>query len=263
MAVWVKQIALLNVGGPQPFSWRSELYKKNDIDSGKRELFLPDYLAGKPVFSCLWVSRLPVFRLELKPLMILSLQIANCRCGDFSAYTIMSPFLILFFLFLWRTLANTLSKQAPGSYSWSGPLYFSDLLRIQHHIMIISLKSTLHAKRWRDKLASLQFSSVAQSCPTLRPHESQHARLPCPSPFPGGYSNSCPLSRWCHPTVSSSVIPFSSCLQSFPASGSFQMSQLFTSGGQSIGVSALASFLPKNTQDRSPLERTGWISTHT
>ena len=105
----------------------------------------------------------------------------------------------------------------------------------------------------------IQFSSVAQSCPTLRPHGLQHARPPCPSPTPGVYSNSCPLSWWCHPTISSSVIPFSSHLQSFPASGSFPMSQLFTSGGQSIRVSASASVLPMNTQDRS-LEWTGWIS---
>ena len=106
----------------------------------------------------------------------------------------------------------------------------------------------------------IQFSSVAQSCPTLQPHGLQHARPPCPSPTPGVYSNSCPLSWWCHPTISSSVIPFSSRLQSSPASGSFPMSQLFTSGGQSIGVSASASVLPMNTQDRSPLGWTGWIS---
>ena len=107
---------------------------------------------------------------------------------------------------------------------------------------------------------SVQFSSVAQSCPTLRPHESQHARPPCPSPTPGVYSISYPLSRWCHPTISSSVVPFSSCPQSFPASGSFPMSQLFTWGGQSTGVSASASVLPMNTQDWPPLGWTGWIS---
>ena len=81
---------------------------------------------------------------------------------------------------------------------------------------------------------------------SLWPHGLQHAKLPCPSPTPGAYSNSCPSSRWCHSTMSSSVVPFSPCLQSFPASGSFQMSQLFTSGGQSIGVSASASVLPMN-----------------
>ena len=94
---------------------------------------------------------------------------------------------------------------------------------------------------------------------SLQPHW-LHARLPCPSPTPRAYSNSCPLSWWCHPTISSSVVPFSSHLQSFPASGSFQMSQFFTSGGQSIGVSASALVFPMNTQDWSPLEWTGWIS---
>ena len=91
-----------------------------------------------------------------------------------------------------------------------------------------------------------QFSSLAQSCLTLQPHESQHARPPCPSPTPGVHSDSCPSSQWCHPTVSSSVVPFSSCLKSFPASGSFPRSQFFTSGGHSIGGSASASVVPMN-----------------
>ena len=95
---------------------------------------------------------------------------------------------------------------------------------------------------------------------SLRPYGLQHARLPCPSPTPGAYSNSYPLSRWCHPTTSSSVVPFSSCLQSFPASGSFQMNQLFAWGGQSIGASASTSVLPMNIQGWSPLGWTGWIS---
>ena len=90
---------------------------------------------------------------------------------------------------------------------------------------------------------------------SLWPHEQQHARPPCPSPTPGVHQNPCPLSRWYQPTISSSVIPFSFCLQSFPASGSFQMSQLFASGGQSIGVSASASVLPVNIQHWFPL---GW-----
>ena len=88
----------------------------------------------------------------------------------------------------------------------------------------------------------------------------EHARPPCPSPTPGVHSNSRPSNQWCHPAISSSVVLFSSCPQSLPASESFPMSQLFTWGGQSTGASALASFLPKNTQDRSPLEWTGWIS---
>ena len=107
---------------------------------------------------------------------------------------------------------------------------------------------------------SVQLSSVAQSCPTLQPHELQHARLPGPTPTPRVHSNSFPLSRWCHLAISSSVVPLSSCPQSLPASESFPMSQLFTWGGQSTGVSALASVLPMNTQDWSPLEWTGWIS---
>ena len=95
---------------------------------------------------------------------------------------------------------------------------------------------------------------------SLRAHGLQLAKPPCLSPTPRVYSNSCPLSRWCHPTISSSVVPFSSCLQSFPASGSFQMSQFFTSGGQSVGVSASVSVLAMNIQDWSPLGWTGWIS---
>ena len=108
-------------------------------------------------------------------------------------------------------------------------------------------------------LCSVQFSCSVVS-DSLQPRESQHPRPPCPSPTPGVHSNSCPSSRWCHPAISSSVIPFFSCLQSLPASGSFPMSQLFARGGQSIGVSALASVLPMNTQDWSPLGWTGWTS---
>ena len=108
---------------------------------------------------------------------------------------------------------------------------------------------------------SVQFSNSVMS-DSLRSHGLLYTRPPCPSPTPGVYPNSCPLSRWCHPIILSSVIPFSSCLQSFPASESFPMSQFFTSGGQSIGVSALTSVLPVNTQDWSPLGWTGWISLH-
>ena len=105
----------------------------------------------------------------------------------------------------------------------------------------------------------VQFScSVVSS--SLRPYELQHARPPCPSPIPGVHPNPCPSSQWCHPTISFSVVPFSSCPQSFPALGSFPMSQLFASGGQSIGISASSSVLPMNTQDWSPLGWTGWIS---
>ena len=106
--------------------------------------------------------------------------------------------------------------------------------------------------------SSIQFSCSVMS-DSLRPHGLQHARLPCPSPTPQAYSNSCPSCCWCHPTISSSVVPFSSHLQSFPASGSFQMSPFFPSGGQRVGVSASAPVLPMNIQDWFPLGWTGWI----
>ena len=106
---------------------------------------------------------------------------------------------------------------------------------------------------------SVQFSYSVVS-DSLQPHESQHARPPCPSPTPRVHSDSGRSSRWCHPAISSSVVPFSSCPQSLPASESFPISQLFTWGGQSTGVSALASFLPKKSQGWSPSEWTGWIS---
>ena len=109
------------------------------------------------------------------------------------------------------------------------------------------------------KIVSVQFSQSVVS-DSLQPHELQRARLPCPSPTPRVYPDSCLLSWWCHPTISSSVVPFSSCPQSFPASESFQMSQLFTSGGPSIGISASTSVLPMNIQDWSLLGWTGWIS---
>ena len=120
----------------------------------------------------------------------------------------------------------------------------------------------------KDKIApgrSVQFSSVAQSCPTLCMnhesfHELQHARPPCPSPSPGVHSDSRPLSQWCHPAISSSVVTFSSCPQSLPTSESFPMSQFFSRGGKSTGVSDSASLLPKNSQGWSPSEWTGWIS---
>ena len=113
--------------------------------------------------------------------------------------------------------------------------------------------------QWQIRLHSVQFSCSVVS-DSLRPHGLQHARPPCPSPTPGACSNSCPLSWWCHPTISSSVIPFSSRLQSFPESGSFPVNQFFTSGGQSIGISASASILAMNIQDWFSLGLTGLIS---
>ena len=124
-------------------------------------------------------------------------------------------------------------------------------------------KHQVNAEIWpqlnQARFSSVQFSRSVVS-DSLRPHELQHARPPYPSPTPAVHSNSHPSSRWCHPTISSSVIPFSSCPQSLPASGSFPMSQLFSWGGQSTGVSALTSFLPKISQGWSPSEWTGWIS---
>ena len=131
--------------------------------------------------------------------------------------------------------------------------------RVTHHLAILwNMEGTLRMAQ-RQHFSSVQFSHSVES-DSLRPHESQHARPPCPSPTLGVHSNSHPSSRWCYPAISPSVVPVSSCPQSLPASESFPMSQLFTWGGQSIGVSALASFLPMNTQDWSPLEWTGWIS---
>ena len=126
---------------------------------------------------------------------------------------------------------------------------FTELPKPLHHNKVV-----FH----EEVISSVQFSRSVVS-DSLWPHESQHPRPSCPSPTPGVHSNSRPSSRWCHPAISSSVVPFSSCPQFLPASESFPMSQLFARGGQSTGVSALASFLPKNTQGWSPLEWTGWI----
>ena len=133
------------------------------------------------------------------------------------------------------------------------------LIRNKYFCCIYWKDIVSHLFHWRGEIHT-HFSSVALVSDSLWLHELQHTRPPCPSRTPGVHSNSCPSSRWCHPAISSSVVPFSSCPQSLPASGSLPMSQLFAWGGQSIGVSALASVLPKNTQDWSPLEWTGWIS---
>ena len=126
-------------------------------------------------------------------------------------------------------------------------------------MLFLRLKHAAGKKNWLLSLTSVQFSHSVMS-DSLRPHELQHTRPPCPSPTPGVHPNSCASSRWCHPAISSSVVPFSSCPQSLPASESFPMSQLFAWGGQSTGVSASASVLPMNNQDWSPLGWTGWIS---
>ena len=134
--------------------------------------------------------------------------------------------------------------------------WVSDAIQPSHPL---STPSPLAFNRNMYQFSSVQFSRSVMS-DSLQPHELQHVRPLCPSPTSGVYSNSCPSSQWCHPAISSSVVPFSSCPQSLPASGSFPMSQLFASGGQSIRVSASASVLPVNTQDWSPLGWTGWIS---
>ena len=173
--------------------------------------------------------------------------------------------LFLISFFLPRLFNSTLWFLRVGmcwSYSFS---IFDSGTQIPELNMINSLYSeqnSLHHRNfWGWKLYlllvyDLPFSHSVVSN-SLWPHGPQHARAPCPSPTPRVYSNSCPLSQWCHPTILYSLVLFSSCLQSFPASGSFQISQFFTSGGQSIGVSASASVLPMNTQDWSPLGWTG------
>ena len=149
------------------------------------------------------------------------------------------------FLKIWpRHRQSTIS----GFLGWNGAGVSRNLCVLQDHMLRTASL---------DGLVQFSCSVVSDS---LRPHGLQHARPSCPSPTPGAYSNSCPLSRWCHPTISSSVVPLSSCLQSFPASRSFPMSQFFASGGQSIGVSASVKVLPMNIQDWFPLGWTGWIS---
>ena len=145
-----------------------------------------------------------------------------------------------------------LSFPTPGVLLTQG----SNLCLLQWQVDSSSLN---HQGSPETQISSVQFNHSVGSN-SLQSHGVQHTRPPCPFPTPGVYSDSCPLSLWCHPTISSSAIPFSSHFQSFPTSGSFQMSQLFTLGGQSIGVSASTSVLPKNTQDWFHLGWTGWIS---
>jgi len=150
-----------------------------------------------------------------------------------------------------------LPRELPGlfsGYSWSDQ-HGNPVLHRAFHFPLSPFQFSALSLPW----VSVQFSHSVMS-DSLRHHESQHARLPCPSPTPEVHSDSHPSSQWCHPAISSSVVPLSSCPQSLPASESFPMSQLFPWGGQSTGVSALASFLPKKSQGWSPSEWTGWIS---
>ena len=167
------------------------------------------------------------------------------------------------------THSSILAWRIPWTEESAG-LQSMGLQKCQSWLTRLSTYHALHTKLWdiQGKIKGTRccssfrlVSSVAQVVSdSLWPHEPQHIRPPCPSPTPRVYLNSCPLSPWCHPTISSSTVPFSSCPQSFPASGSFPMSQLFTGGGQSIEVSASASVLPINTQDWFPLGWTGWVS---
>ena len=145
-------------------------------------------------------------------------------------------------------------SQHQGLFQWASSVY--------QVAKVLELQIQRQAFQWVFRVCIYQFSSVQSlSCVwLLGPHGMQKTRLPCPSPTPGACPDSCPLSRWCHPTISSSVVPLSSCLQSFPASASFPISQFFTSGGQSIGVSASALVLSMNIQDWFPLGLTCLIS---
>ena len=182
----------------------------------------------------------------------------------------MEPLTLSWFLKLSsKNCTVTGANEKPHTCYYTGPLtcWFEYWL-ISPAFLLIVVRDCTSSLPERDLLGSLGsilwFSSVHFShsivSDSLWTHESQHARPPCPSPTPGVYPNSCLSSQWCHPAISSSVVPFSSCPQSLPASKSFPMGQLFASGGQSIGVSTSASVLPMNTQDWSPLRWTGWIS---
>ena len=169
-----------------------------------------------------------VIRLSNLIILNLSSKVQNMCLNLFKTFYIfqLKFLLLLTFLLILRSIMFSFSFDFLSD-------YFS------HIGKLLFLYGSLH---------SVQFGRSVVS-DILWPHEPHHARPPCPSPTPGVHPNPCPLRRWCHPTISSSVVPFSSCLQSFPASGSFQMSQLFTSGGQSTGISASTSLLPMNTQD--------------
>ena len=160
-----------------------------------------------------------------------------------------------------RLCVNVISSQKLPLFLWLERKPPPPLTSFQISTVVLQLVVQRFTTLWENELSntSVQFSRSVVSN-SLRPRGLQHTRPPCLSPTPGVYSNSCPLSWWWHPTISSFVIPFSSHLQSFPASGAFQTSQFFASSGQSTGVSASASVLPMNTQDWSPLGWTGWIS---
>ena len=178
---------------------------------------------------------------------------SQTRLSDFTPHT------SLFWASQWKGRQVLFEKGHKGPSLETENILNLDLGSVYIFYLHVRIHPAIYLRFVYFTVCSVQFSRSVVS-DSLRPHELQHARPPCPSPTPGIHSDSCPSSRWCHPAISSSVIPFSSCPQSRPTSESFPMSQLFAWGGQSTGVSALASFLPKNTQDWSPLEQTGWIS---
>ena len=182
-----------------------------------------------------------LFQMRLKPFL-----------GYIERNWAFKPCLVLCYLVtLFHSKVCTLNCYATGIRT---RLIYGFSVAVEHCLLII-----LVTLIYDNNNPSIQFSCSVMSN-SLRPHESQHARPPCPSPTLGVHSDSCPLSQWCHPAISSSVVPFFSCPQSLPASKSFPMSQLFAWGGQSTGVSALASVPPMNTRDWSPLGWTGWLS---
>ena len=226
-------------------------------------------VSGVQVFSCTVSLRFPVTELCLSGTFLVSLDF--CFSVKYF-HTRKSRSIHNHSMRTWSRLKKNLwvvLQLCLREFLWPTPKHSVNFLRFHQRMLIIIstslsirqiylpstgnselLSASTHQER-RLELSSVQFSHSVVSN-SLRPHEPQDARPPCSSPTPGVYPHSCPLSRWCHPTVSSSVVPFSSCPQSFPASVSFQMSQLFTSSGQSIGVSASTSVLPMNTQDWSP-----------
>ena len=178
-------------------------------------------------------------------------------CKEFQNFQ--SPFMYIIWCFILTTTSYSYPSSKCRCFFNSHFILLNCLLKIAQDCYPVS---------YLDSRSFISFDALDQfSCSVVsdssRPRELQHTRPPCPSPTPGVHPNPCPSSRWCHPTIPSSVVPFSSRPQPFPASGSFQKSQLFTSGGQSIRVSASTSVLPMNTQDWSPLGGTGWISLQT
>ena len=198
---------------------------KDYLNSLFYSLYIYIFSKASPLFSRLQPYPNPLSAVDLVPVSSYGLQ-TMWQLFDIHLFT---PFLHSILV-----SSPNLSKSAPSTPHWSG----------------FNWGSWNPVTLW-NKRCSVQFSHSVMSDST-QPHGPQHARLACQSPTPGVYSNSSPMIRWCHPTISSSVIPFASHLQSFPASWSFQMSQLFTAGGQSIGVSASTSVLPMNVQDWSP-----------